>query len=74
MIRKLISVSAVLLLTWAFPGPAQSRSRQPKNSGIMTKVDAYMKPVLDVNGFTGFCYGHQPWEGPAEQRLWHGEL
>ena len=55
MIRKLISVSGVLLLTWAFPGPAQSRSRQPKNSGqITTKVDAYMKPVLDVNGFTGF--------------------
>ena len=55
MIRKLISVSGILFLTSAFPGPAQSRSRQPKNSGqITTKVDAYMKPVLDVNGFTGF--------------------
>src|ERR1043166_134972 len=55
MIKKLISVSGVLFLTWAFPGPAQSRARQPKNGReVKTKVEAYMKPILEVNGFTGF--------------------
>lgn len=51
-------IFALILSVFAVVASAQPQTSQralPKNSGeVAAKVDVYMKPILNVNGFTGF--------------------
>ena len=51
MLMKLISAFSFLLFVCPSPSQGQSRLQtSAKNAGqITTKVDVYMKPILDIN-------------------------
>lgn len=54
MTRRLVALTILLFV--ALPAIGQPRQSRPAVTArqLATKVDAYMKPILNVNGFTGF--------------------
>lgn len=56
MIRKVISGLFLSLLFFTPPslGQAGLQRSAKNNRNLRTKVDAYMRPLLEINGFTGF--------------------